>query len=125
MGKPPFAGMRYARHARQVCDAWSKDAQGHDSAAKAARAHLKSLRTLRARLRQNPLRAGDPVAHDRWPACLWEDYGDDIPTLFRFELAQRWRGYYTLISGEDGVEAWILYLWDHERYDRESGYRGK
>src|SRR3970040_1258570 len=78
-----------------------------------ARAKLKSLTTFELRGRANPLTAGDPVAKDRWPRDLVRDYGADIPNLFRFELADRWRGSYSLMREPGGARIWVLYLWDH------------
>lgn len=66
--------------------------------------------------------AGDPVSKDRWPAVLVRDYGADIPNLFRFELAERWRGYYSLVGEPGGARVWVLYLWDHRTYSKQSGY---
>ncbi len=99
--------------------------EGPVDAARAARRKLKSLATLELRARANPLAAGDPVARDRRPRELVRDYGDGIPNLFRFELADRWRGYYSLVGEPDGVRVWVLYLWDHETYSRQSGYPKK
>src|SRR5207249_3092789 len=76
-----------------------------------AKAKLKSLATFETRAWTNPLAAGDPVARDRWPGVRVRDYGDDIPNLFRFELAERWRGYYSLVVEPGGARVWILYLW--------------
>ncbi len=83
---------------------------------------LKSLGTFESRARANPLAAGDPVARDRWPRDLLRDYGEGVPNIFRFELADRWRGYYSLIGEPSGVRIWVLYLWDHETYSRKSEY---
>lgn len=90
-----------------------------------ARARLKSLKTFEGRAAVDPLKAGQPVAHDRWPRALARDYGEGIPNLFRFELAGRWRGYFSLIGEPDGARIWVLYLWDHATYSRQSGYAKK
>ena len=42
--------------------------------------------------------------------------------VFRFELAERWRGYYSLIGEPGGARIWVLYLWDHRTYSKQSGY---
>jgi hypothetical protein len=65
------------------------------------------------------------VAKDRWPRDLARDYGSDIPNFFRFELADRWRGYYALVGEPGGTRVWILYLWSDEEYSRQSGYEKK
>lgn len=125
MAKPKLLGIRYARLAAPVRDAW-KAAANSDSEdeGRVARAKLKSLATFESRVKVNPLTAGDSVEHDRWPKCLKRDYGD-IPNLTRFELADRWRGYYSLIGQPGGVMVWVLYLWDHETYSKQSGYEKK
>lgn len=125
MAKPKLLGIAYARLAKPVRDTWLRiSTEGEATERKAAKAKLKSLATLEARIRTNPLTAGDSVEHDRWPACLAKDYGA-IPNLTRFELAERWRGYYTLVGEPGGVRAWVLYLWDHETYSSMSGYGKK
>lgn len=123
--QPKLLGIEYAAKAKPVRDGWLADSKGKDAAAaRNAKAKLKSLATLEARVKQKPLSAGDGVERDRWPKDLKRDYGD-IPNLFRFELADRWRGYYTLVGEPGGVRAWILYLWDHPTYDKQSGYNKK
>lgn len=125
MPQPKFLGIEYASRAKPAREAWLADSKGRDAAAaREAKAKLKSLATLEARIRQKPLSAGDGVERDRWPKDLKRDYGE-IPNLFRFELADRWRGYYTLVGEPGGVRAWILYLWDHATYDKQSGYKKK
>lgn len=124
--RPPLLGIAYAAKAAPIRDAWqllSERSEGTRS--REAASKLKSLATFEARAGGNPLRAGDPVARDRWPRDLDRDYGPDIPNLFRFELAERWRGYYSMIGEPGGVRIWILYLWDHETYNRQSGYTKK
>ena len=123
MAKPTFLGIDYAAKAARVVEAWRRLAKlGTDAEKRLARAKLKSLTTFELRGRTNPLKAGDPVAKDRWPGDLVRDYGADIPNLFRFELADRWRGYYSLIGEPGGARIWVLYLWDHREYSRQSGY---
>ncbi|MEK6975091.1 MAG: hypothetical protein AABY18_01960 [Candidatus Thermoplasmatota archaeon] len=125
MGKPKLLGIRYARLAQPVKDTWEVEAKGADpDVKKAALAKLKSLKTLEARITTNVLTAGDTVQHNHWPACLAKDYGA-VPNLFRFELADRWRGLYALIGEPGGVRAVILYLWDHATYDKMHGYAKK
>lgn len=123
MPQPRFLGIDYAAKAKPVRDAWLADSKAKEAQkSRGAKAKLKSLATLETRIRQKPLTAGNGVERDRWPKDLKRDYGE-IPNLFRFELADRWRGYYALIGEPGGVRAWILYLWDHDTYDEQSGYR--
>ena len=123
MAKPRILGIEYAAEAAPVVAEWRRlEKGGTDAERRVARAKLKSLRTFEVRARTNPLTAGDPVARDRWPRDLPRDYGRDIPNLFRFELADRWRGYYSLVGEPGGVRVWILYLWDHRTYSSQSGY---
>lgn len=126
VARPKLLGVEYATKAATVRDEWQVIAkEGKPQEKRLAKAKLKSLKTFEARAKSNPLAAGDPVARDRWPRDLKRDYGDDIPNLFRFELADRWRGYYALIGEPGGARVWILYLWDHDTYSEQSGYSKK
>ena len=126
MAKPNPLGIRYAPLAARVFESWRNPSpHASESERRAAAARLKSLRTFEFRAKSNPLAAGDPVAHDRWPDDLERDYGAEVPNLFRFELADRWRGYFSLVGEPGGVRVWVLYLWSHEEYSRQSGYRKK
>jgi hypothetical protein len=125
MPQPKFLGTTYAAKAEPVRQEWSRQAKATDGpGSRVARSKLKSLATLETRLKADPLSAGDGVERDRWPRDIKRDYGE-VPNLFRFELAERWRGYYTLVGEPGGVRAWVLYLWDHETYDKQSGYSKK
>ena len=126
MAKPKLLGIDYAAQAAPVLEAWRRLAKlGTGDEKRLARAKLKSLRTFEARAWANPLTAGDPIAKDRWPGGLNRDYGANIPNLFRFELADRWRGFCSLIGEPGGVRIWVLYLWDHRTYSKQSGYSKK
>ena len=126
MAKPKLLGIGFAAKAAPVRDEWLESSRkDNGEIKKSAKAKLKSLTTFDARVRANPLTAGDPVARDRWPVDLVSDYGKDVPNLFRFELADRWRGYYSLVGEPGGVKVWNLYLWDHETYSKQSGYAKK
>ena len=93
MARPKLLGIAYATEAAPVLKEWRRVAATKTSdAGRRAKAKLKSLATFETRARTNPFAAGDSVARDRWPGDLWRDYGDAIPNLFRFELADRWRG---------------------------------
>ena len=121
LARPAFLGIEYAGKAAPVRKEWLRLAAGDSVEARAARAKLKSLSTFESRARTNPLRAGDPVNRDRWPKDLARDYGAELPNLFRFELADRWRGYYSIVGELGGARLWVLYLWRHETYSRQSG----
>ena len=126
MAKPRLLGVEYAAKAAPVRGDWlraAKEVAGKEK--RLAQAKLKSLATFEVRARTNPLTAGDPVGKDRWPGVLVRDYGEGIPNLFRFELAERWRGYYSLVGEPGGARIWVLYLWDHPTYSRQSGYSKK
>ncbi len=126
MARPKLLGISYGPDVQETLRSWRQAASsGRADHARAAKALLRSLATFETRARMNPLSARDPVGHDRWPVSLTKDYGSDLPDLFRFELAGRWRGYYSLVGELGGVRIWVLYLWDHERYSRESGYAKK
>ncbi len=126
MAKPKLLGVDYAAEAATVLEEWRRlEREGGGKEKRLSRAKLKSLATFETRAWTNPLTAGDPVAKDRWPAALVRDYGADIPNLFRFELAERWRGYYSLVGEPGGARVWVLYLWDHRTYSRKSGYSKK
>ena len=126
MARPKLLGVSYAAKAAPVCDEWRRvAAEGTGEKSRLAKAKLRSLTTFETRARANPLTAGDPVPRDRWPRDLVRDYGPDIPNLFRSELADRWRGYYSLVGEPGGVRVWVLYLWDHPAYSRQSGYAKK
>ena len=123
MARPRLLGIDYAAKASPVVTDWRRSAKmGTDEEKRLARAKLKSLTTFEVRVRTNPLTSGDPVAKGRWPRDLVRDYGADIPNLFRFELADRWRGYYSLVGEPGGVRVWVVYLWDHPTYSMQSGY---
>ncbi len=123
MPKPKLLGIDYAAKAAPMVENWRRLAKaGTDDEKRLARAKLESLSTFEVRCRSNPLTASDPVARDRWPGDIPRDYGADIPNVFRFELAERWRGNYSLIGEPGGVRLWVLYLWDHRTYSKQSGY---
>ncbi len=124
MPKPKLLGIEYGRLARPVRDGWLADLASAGPDARAARAHLRSLSTLEQRIATHPLVAGDPLERRHWPRCVARDYGE-VPNLTRFELADRWRGFYSLVGQPGGVTVWILYLWDHPTYARMSGYAKK
>ncbi len=126
MPKPRVLGVSYGTLAGPVRDAWAgPPARAPAAERREAASRLRSLRTFESRAQSNPLTAGDPVARDRWPRDLSRDYGDGVPNLFRFELAGRWRGYYTIVGEPGGARVWVLYLWSHEEYSRQSGYAKK
>ncbi len=126
MAQPKLLGIDYAAKAAPVLEEWRRSAkEGTGNEKRLAKAKLKSLATFETRAWTNPLTAGDPVAKDRWPGVLVRDYGPDMPNLFRFELDERWRGYYSLVGEPGGARIWVLYLWDHRMYSKQRGYSKK
>jgi hypothetical protein len=107
-----------------VRESWERALDQTGEQKRWAAAKLKSLRTFEARALSNPFAAGDGIKRDRWPKDVRRDYGA-VPNLFRFELAERWRGYYTMIGEPGGVRVVVLYLWDHETYSKQSDYAKK
>ena len=125
VAKPKLLGIDYAAKAALVVEDWGRLAKpGTDDEKRLARAKVKSLATFELRGRINPLTAGDPVAKDCRPRDLVRDYGADIPNPFRVELADR-RGYYSFIGEPCGARIWVLYLWDHRTYSKQSGYSNR
>ncbi len=122
MTKPKFLGLEYAPTSKPVLEQWKAEAAGTDDPSRLAGAKLKSLQTFENRARVNPLQGGHPIAHDRWPAAIKKDYGRELPNLFRFEIAERWRGYYTIVGEVGGARIFVLYLWPHEVYSKQSDY---
>lgn len=123
MARPKLLGIEYAPKAAPVVEEWRRlEKAGSETERRLAKAKLKSLRTFETRALANPLGAGDPVARDHWPRDLLRDYGADVPNLFRLELTDRWRAYYSLVGEPGGVRVWVLYVWDHRTYSRQSGY---
>lgn len=126
MARPTLLGVDYAPLAAAVKRSWDRPSRSwSDAQRRGAAARLKSLGTFEYRAKSNPLTAGDPVARDRWPADLKPDYGPEVPNLFRLELADRWRGYFSLVGEAGGARVWVLYLWSHEEHSRQSGYAKK
>lgn len=122
MPKPKLLGVEYGPEAKRVREEWLRLASGAGDPSRMAKTKIKSLATFEHRARANPLAAGHPIAHHRWPRDIEADYGPDIPNLFRFELANRWRGYYTLVGEPGGARIFVLYLLSHEEYNEQSGY---
>jgi hypothetical protein len=122
MAKPKLLGVEYAAKALPVKELWENPpASTSATDRRSFVARLKSLRTFELRAKSNPLTAGNPMSDEKWPHDLKKDYGE-VPNLFRFELADRWRGFYAVVGEVGGARIWILYLWDHEEYSRQCGY---
>lgn len=68
---------------------------------------------------------GEPIAKNLVPEEYKVKYG--ITNLFRVELPNFWRMFYSLIEGETKVEiiAFILDVMDHDKYNKKFGYRKK
>jgi hypothetical protein len=68
---------------------------------------------------------GEPIAKDLIPKEYKTRYG--VTNLFRVELPQFWRMVYTLTDGESEIEiiAFVIDVYDHKKYNKKFGYKGK
>ena len=66
---------------------------------------------------------GEPIAKRLIPIEYTEKYG--IKNLFVVKLPNFWRLLYTLTNGESKVEiiAFVLDVFDHDKYNKKFGYR--
>lgn len=83
---------------------------------------LKSIRQKIKLIKENP-QYGNPVSKKLIPREYKEKY--KITNLFRVELPNFWRMFYTLTQGETKIEiiAFMLDILDHKEYDKKLGYR--
>ena len=80
-------------------------------------AQQRKLRDLSKRLRREPF-LGDRVRRDRIQKTFRE-----LPNLFRLELPGGWRAQYAVASHPTaGSQVRIVWIGDHQRYDRLFGY---
>ncbi len=77
---------------------------------------LKSIKQKSELLKINPT-YGDKVPHNLIPKNL------GVSNLFRVELTGYWRMIYTLDGNQIEIVAFILYLVDHQTYDKMFGYK--
>lgn len=76
---------------------------------------LRSIMQKSELVKQNPA-FGDSVPKRQIPKTM------DVNNLFRVRLTGYWRMLYTLNTNQVEIVAFILYIVDHERYDRIFGY---
>lgn len=84
---------------------------------KAGEPQKKKLRKLAKRLRTEPF-LGDRIRRDQVPKRF-----EVLPNLFRVALTEGWRALYTVAASPTaGREVRIVWMGDHDRYDRLFGY---
>ena len=68
---------------------------------------------------------GDPISKNLFPKDYIKNYS--VTNLFRIELPNFWRMIYTLTDSESKVKiiAFVLDIFDHDRYNKRFGYKGK
>ncbi len=77
---------------------------------------LKSIKQKSELLKINPT-YGDKISYKLIPKTL------NVSNLFRIELTGYWRMLYTLEGNQIEIVAFVLYLIDHQTYDKLFGYR--
>ncbi len=80
---------------------------------------LKSIRRALDLLRINPF-IGQPIQNNLWPKEF-----ENLPNLFRLELAQFWRLLYYVTGDEVKIISVVFDIGDHNRYNKIFGYKGK
>ena len=79
---------------------------------------LKSIKKKSDLLKQNPI-YGQNIPKALIPKEL------NVDNLFRLELTNYWRMLYTLKTNEVEIIGFILYIIDHETYNKLLGYRNR
>ncbi len=79
---------------------------------------IKSINNKIAILKQNPI-YGQNIPKVLIPKTL------EVDNLFRVELTHYWRMLYTLRTNEIEIVSFVLYIFDHDEYDKLFGYKGK
>jgi hypothetical protein len=79
---------------------------------------LRSIKNKIAILEMNPS-YGQSVPKKLIPKNL------DVNNLFRVELAHYWRLLYTIRTTDIEVVSFVLYIFDHDEYDKLFGYKGR
>ena len=79
---------------------------------------LKAIKQKSELIRQNPM-YGNNIPKNLIPKGL------DVSNLFRVELTGYWRMLYSLEGNEIEIVAFILFITDHQAYDKLFRYRGK
>jgi len=89
---------------------------------KVDRSILNSYKYNKNRILNDPA-VGDSIKKDRIPKEFIIKY--DINNLFRIELSNFWRMFYTLHGDDKRIEiiAFVLDIGDHNYYDKKMGYK--
>ena len=84
---------------------------------------LNSIDKKKELIKANP-HYGEPISKDKIPEEYKKKYG--VTNLFWVELSNFWRMFYTLTNNETEIEiiAFILYIFDHNKYNKKFGYKG-
>ena len=90
---------------------------------KIERSILNSIDKKKELIKANP-HYGEPISKDKIPEEYKKKYG--VTNLFWVELSNFWRMIYTLTNNETEIEiiAFVLDIFDHEKYNKKLGYKG-
>ena len=85
---------------------------------------LNALKKKIELIKSNP-HYGEPISKKLIPKKYVEEYA--LTNLFLIKLPNFWRMIYTLTSGESVVEiiAFVIDIYDHNKYDKVFGYTKK
>lgn len=83
---------------------------------------LHSVQRVVGWLKNNPF-YGEQVEKSKFPPSYKKDY--DITNLWRVDLAGYWRLVYTVRSDEVEIICFVLNIYDHKKYNKAFGYKGK
>lgn len=74
---------------------------------------------------KNDIHYGNPVSKELIPPDYKIKYG--ITNLFRIELPDFWRMFYTLTNDENSIKiiVFIIDILDHKEYNKKLGYKKK
>lgn len=88
---------------------------------KIERSILNAVNNKRNLIKANP-QYGEPVAKAKIPLEYRQKYGAN--NLFWVGLPKGWRMFYTLTpNGEIEIIAFVLDIFDHDKYNKKFGYR--
>ena len=92
------------------------------SDSKIERSILNSIEKKKELIKAN-IHYGEPIAKDKIPEEYKQKYG--VTNLFWVELSNFWRMLYTLTNNDTEIEiiAFILDIFDHEKYNKKFGYK--
>ena len=91
---------------------------------KEERSILNSVKQKSELIKANP-HYGNPVSKKLTPKEFIKKY--NVKNLFRVELPNFWRMFYTLTEGETKIEiiSFVLEICDHKKYNKLFGYKGR